>query len=164
MTQDSTDQPDRLDMQLLRALSDNGRATQFALGEELGRSPSAIARRQRVLEEEGIIAGYRADLDLGRLGLGTIVHVKVALNSQREDALDAFEAAIAQCPSVIRCDLMSGTDDYLIAILARSLDDFARIHREQLSRLPGVMRMESGFVLREVVKPRLPPALFAKVK
>lgn len=150
---------DPLDWQLLAELSRNGRITQNALGEAIGRSPTAIARRQTALEESGVIAGYEAKLDLRRLGHGTIVHIKIALGSQRAEALQAFEGAVGACPSVVRCDLMSGTDDYLVTVLARSLDHFAEIHRAELSHLPGVVRMESGFVLKEVVKPRLPPGL-----
>ena len=151
---------DRLDRQLLDALSRHGRATHQALGDAIGRSPSAIARRQKLLEDSGVIAGYQARLDLPGLGLGTLVHIKIALTSQRKEVMEAFEAAIAESPSVVRCDLMSGSDDYMITVLARSLDHFAEIHREELARLPGVARMESGFVLREVVGTRLPPGLW----
>ena len=52
--------------------------------------------------------------------------------------------------------MMSGEDDYIIVVLARDLADFERIHKEQLSRLPGVARLRSSFVLREVVSRPLP--------
>ena len=166
MDSEAPDSPatlDRLDLKLLRELFENGRATHYALSERVGLSPSAIARRQRALEQDGLIEGYEAKLNMRRLGNGTIAHIKVSLGSQSASQFDAFEAAVAQSPSVVRCELMSGTDDYLITVLARSLDHFAQIHREELSRLPGVVRMESGFVLREVVKPRIPPYLFATI-
>ncbi|NTS65698.1 Lrp/AsnC family transcriptional regulator [Sphingomonas sp. HHU CXW] len=147
---------DRVDRRLLGALVENARETAFALAERIGRSATAIARRQRALEESGVIAGYAAQLDLARLGLGTTVHIKMTLESQRKDVLDAFERAIADSPSVVRCDLMSGSYDYLVTVQARDLAHFAEVHREELSRLPGVTSMESGFVLREVVAARLP--------
>jgi DNA-binding Lrp family transcriptional regulator len=150
---------DRVDRQLLASLVANARATSFALAETIGRSPTAIARRQRALEDAGVIAGYTAALDLAALGHATTVHIKMTLESQRQDVLDAFEAAVIASPSVVRCDLMSGTDDYLVTVRARDLSHFAEIHRAELSRLPGVTRMESGFVLREVVAPRLPLGL-----
>lgn len=155
MAQESA-QIDRIDRSLIAALIANARATAFALAEALGRSPTAIARRQRALENSGVIAGYEARVDLSALGYPTIVHIKIALESQRQDVLDAFERAVVASPSIVRCDLMSGTDDYLVTVRARDLSHFAEIHREELSRLPGVTRMESGFVLREVVRPRLP--------
>lgn len=150
---------DRIDRQLLTLLLRNARATAFTLAEAIGRSATAVARRQRALEEAGVITGYEARVDLARLGCATIVHIKMTLESQRKDVLDAFEAAIAASPSVVRCDLMSGSYDYLVTVRARDLGDFARIHRDELSQLPGVTQMESGFVLREVVSPRLPLSL-----
>lgn len=153
---------DRLDRQLLDELARNGRATHQALGDAIGRSPSAIARRQKLLEESGVIAGYQARLDMSRLGLGTLVHIKVALTSQSKAMMEDFERAIGECPSVVRCDLMSGSDDYIITVIARSLDDFADVHRQELAQLPGVARMESGFVLREIVATRLPPGLILR--
>lgn len=150
---------DRIDRRLLALLRDNARATAFTLAEAIGRSATAVARRQRALEEAGIITGYAARLDLAKLGCETTVHIKVTLESQRIDVLDAFETAIAGSPSVVRCDLMSGSYDYLVTVRARDLGDFARIHRDELSRLPGVTQMESGFVLREVVPSRLPITL-----
>src|ERR1700761_4543656 len=109
---------DALDWQLLAELSRNGRITQNALSEAIGRSPTAIARRQATMEESGVIVGYEAKLDLRRLGHGTIVHIKIALGSQRAEALQAFEDAVSACPSVVRCDLLSGTADYLVPVLA----------------------------------------------
>ena len=51
---------------------------------------------------------------------------------------------------------MSGEDDYLVTVMARDLADFERIHKEQLSRLPGVARLKSSFALREVTNRALP--------
>jgi len=147
---------DQVDRKLLSLLIENGRATSFALAEAIGRSATAIARRLRVLEDRGVIAGYAAQLDHAALGYPTIVHIKMTLESQRKEVLEAFEAAVSASPSVVRCDLMSGMDDYLVTVRTRDLSHFAEVHREELSHLPGVTRMESGFVLREVVKPRLP--------
>lgn len=159
-TQDSIETLDRIDFAILAALARDGRMTSQALGDLVGLSSTAAARRQRALEDAGLIRGYRADIDLDGLGLGTIVIVKITLDSQSEHALGAFERAIAASPSVIRCHLMSGTDDYVVTVLARSLKDFSDIHRQELSRLPGVARVESSFVLKEVVERSIPPVLF----
>lgn len=148
---------DGIDRKLLRLLNRDGRATHQQLGEEIGRSPTSIARRQRTLEEAGVIRGYHARLDLAQLGYGARVHIRMSLASQSREQLDAFEGAVRASPSVVHCELMSGSDDYFVTVLVKSLDHFAEIHREELSRLPGVVRMETGFVLRQVVEPRLPP-------
>ncbi|HWT30373.1 MAG TPA: Lrp/AsnC family transcriptional regulator [Propylenella sp.] len=149
---------DRIDRAILAELSSHGRLSHADLSARVGLSPTACARRQKALEEAGLITGYQAVLGLDRLGFGTTVIVRISLDSQSEEALDAFEKAVVQCPSVVRCFLMSGTDDYIVAVNARSIADFERIHRTELARLPRVARIESSFALREVINRAVPPA------
>ena len=120
---------DSFDTTILSELTVNARASHVELAERVGLSSTAIARRQKVLEEEGFIRGYKAVLDLTRFGLSTTVLVRVTLESQNEDALKSFEAAVIGCPSVVRCFLMSGSDDYIVIVQARDIEDFERIHR-----------------------------------
>src|SRR5512143_1314874 len=147
---------DALDRAILGALLQDGRLSQVELAERIPLSATAIARRIRGLEEEGVIQGYQARINRQAVGLGMTVIVHVGLNSQNEDVLKAFEAAVARAPSVVSCHLMSGEDDYLITVMARDLADYERIHKEQLSRLPGVARLKSSFVLRDVASKPLP--------
>ncbi|WP_315705478.1 MULTISPECIES: Lrp/AsnC family transcriptional regulator [unclassified Bradyrhizobium] len=151
---------DKIDMTILAELSTNARISQTELSNRMGLSSTAIARRQRALEEEGYITGYQAILDLTRFGLSTTVLVRVTLDGQSDEALNLFETGVVKCPSVIRCFLMSGTDDYLLVVLARDIEDFERIHRTELSRLPGVSRIQSNFALREIVNRAIPPTIF----
>jgi Lrp/AsnC family transcriptional regulator, leucine-responsive regulatory protein len=153
---------DKIDLAILSALTTNARASQVELSESIGLSSTAIARRQRTLEEEGLIRGYQAVLDLARFGLATTVLVRITLESQSEEALKSFEADVVECPSVVRCFLMSGSDDYLVIVLARDIEDYERIHRTELSRLPGVARIQSSFAMREVVNRAVPPIVFSR--
>ena len=148
-----------IDRKILGALVANGRATQQDLSEAAGLSPSAASRRQKMLEDDGVIRGYRADLNLARMGMGATVMVTVTLESQSEEAMRAFEAAVAISPSVIRCHLMSGREDYLIVVKAASIEDYERIHRQDIATLPRVSRIETAFALREVVNRAVPPRL-----
>ncbi len=150
---------DNIDATILSELTINACASQVELAERVGLSSTAIARRQKVLEEEGFIRGYQAVLDLARFGLSTTVLVRVTLESQNEEALKSFEAAVIDCPSVVRCFLMSGSDDYIVIVLARDIEDFERIHRTELSRLPRVARIQSSFAMREVVNRAVPPVI-----
>ena len=92
-------------------------------------------------------------------GLRTTVVVQVTLKGQSEADLSEFEQAVALCDSVLRCFLMSGSDDYLLILLVRDLVDFERVHKTQLSRLPHVARIQSSFALRDVVRRALPADL-----
>ncbi|MCU0953203.1 MAG: Lrp/AsnC family transcriptional regulator [Hyphomicrobium sp.] len=153
---------DALDMAILAALSQNGRVSQVELAERIPLSPTAIARRIKALEEKGVIEGYQARVSRPALGLTMTVLVQVSLKSQSEELLASFEKAVTAAPSVVSCHLMSGEDDYVLTVLARDLADYERIHRHELSRLPGVTRLRSSFALREVKSRTLPDTLLTR--
>ena len=143
---------DATDRRILATLQKEGRITNAVLSERVNLSPSACHRRGQRLEDEGFIAGYVALVDARRLGKPTTVFVEITLESQAEELLDAFEREVARIPDILECHLMAGTADYLLKIVAEDTEDFARIHRRFLSRLPGVRQMQSSFALREVLK------------
>jgi len=147
---------DTLDRAILGALLEDGRLSQVELAERIPLSATAIARRIRALEEAGVIQGYQARISRQALGLSMTVIVQISLKSQNEDLLKSFEEAVSRASSVVSCHLMSGEDDYLVTVMARDLADFERIHKEQLSRLPGVVRLKSSFALRDVANKPLP--------
>lgn len=151
---------DEFDVAVLQELAANGRATQQELGDAANLSGNAAGRRQRALEDRGVITGYTATMDMEQFGFGTTIIVLIGLERQSSSMLTDFEKAVARCPSVTSCHLLSGGEDYVVTLRARDLRDFERIHRTELSELPGIVRMQSLFSLREVVPHRVPPALF----
>jgi Lrp/AsnC family leucine-responsive transcriptional regulator len=155
---------DTLDIAILGALSDNARITQVEMAERIPLSPTAIARRIKALEDRGVIEGYQAKVSRSALGLDMTVLVQISLQSQSEVLLAEFEKAVAAAPSVVSCHLMSGEDDYVLTVLARDLTDYERIHRQELSRLPGVTRLRSSFALREVKSRLLPDTLLTRTR
>jgi DNA-binding Lrp family transcriptional regulator len=90
----------------------------------------------------------------------TTALVRSALDSQSEEALHAFETAVATCPLVVRCFLVLGSDDYIVTMLARDIQDLERMHRTQLPRLPHVARVRSSFATRKVVNREVLPVIF----
>ena len=142
---------DRIDHAILDCLQRDGRATSAALGEVAGLSPSPANRRQKLLEEAGLIRGYVALLDQDRVGLPVSVFVSVRLSAQTEDHLAAFEQAVAGLPEVMECYVMSGASDYLLRVVAPDLGAYEEFLRTKLTRVPGVHGMESAFALKRVV-------------
>jgi Lrp/AsnC family leucine-responsive transcriptional regulator len=86
------------------------------------------------------------------MSVPTTVFVEITLRAQADDVLDAFEKSVARIPDVLECHLMAGSADYLLKVVAENTEDFARIHRQYLARLPGVAQMQSSFALRTVFK------------
>ncbi len=143
---------DATDRRILAALQKDAKITNADLSDRVNLSPSACHRRVQRLEEEGFIAAYVALVNPRKMGRPTTVFVEITLQSQAEDLLDAFEREVARVPDILECHLMAGTADYLIKIMAEDTEDFARIHRRYLARLPGVRQMQSSFALRTVVQ------------
>lgn len=143
---------DATDARILAVLQRQGRITNADLSEQVNLSPSACHRRVQRLEADGFIKGYVALVDPRRIGKAAAVFVEITLQAQADDVLDAFEREVAKVPGVLECHLMAGSADYMLKVLVRDTEDFARIHRQYLSRLPGVAQMQSSFALRTVFK------------
>ncbi|RJF89877.1 Lrp/AsnC family transcriptional regulator [Oleomonas cavernae] len=142
---------DRMDHAILDVLKRDGRMTATELAGRVGLSASACSRRIKRLEDVGVITGYGAAINEAARARGLTVVVFVSLHSQTEEFLSAFERAVQRCENVVEGYLLSGPFDYSLRVLARDVGDYERIHKEQLSRLPGVSRMQSNFALRKVV-------------
>lgn len=145
-----TDHLDPTDRRILTVLQKDGRISNADLAQRVNLSASACHRRVQRLEEAGFIAAYVALLDPRKLGQTTTVFVEITLSGQGDATLEAFERAVRAVPEVLECHLMAGSADYLLKVLAADTDDFARIHRQHLARLPGVAQMQSSFALRVV--------------
>lgn len=151
MAQDTAD-IDRIDRVILHELQGNGRLTNTALADRVALSESACLRRVKRLEEAGLIRGYVGLVDQSMAGYPDNVFVQITLDSQQQDDLAAFEAAVMQVPEVMECYLMSGEADYILRVIVADARDYERIHSQHLTRLPGVDRVHSSFALRTVIK------------
>lgn len=143
---------DDLDASILRYLERRGRATNYEVGEEVGLSASAASRRIQALEALGAIRGYRTLIDDRLLGKQMTVFVRVTLERQSAAVLSAFENAVRHTRGIVSCHLMAGQYDYMLIARVAGIDDYGRLHQNELSRLPGVTRLETSFALREVLE------------
>lgn len=153
-------QIDRIDAKILKRLAEDGRASVNTVADAAGLSPSACTRRIQALEASGHIAGYSARIAHRRLGYAVTALVDITLGTQVEEDLAAFERAVGGVAGVVECALVSGGQDYRLKIVCRDLDDYERLHREHLGRLPGVVTINSSFVLRAVPTRSEADALF----
>jgi Lrp/AsnC family leucine-responsive transcriptional regulator len=143
---------DRYDRQILEALQEDGRISNKQLAEQVSLSESACLRRVRALEDEGTIQRYVAMLSQEKIGVPGDVLVHIGLHREEQSELAAFEEAVRQIPEVMECYLMTGEFDYLLRVVVADMADFERIHKEELTRLPGVARVNSSVAIRKVLK------------
>jgi DNA-binding Lrp family transcriptional regulator len=137
-------------MLILEALQRDSSRSIAELAELAGVSPSACHRRIKALEAAGVVIGYAAQIDPHKLGLKLQAFVEITLTSQSREAMDRFEAAVQDFDDILDCHLMSGNADYLLRVSAADLEQYDRIHRDCLARLPGVSSMRSAFAIRRI--------------
>lgn len=150
---------DDTDRRILAELQKDGRLTVTELAERIGLSISPCHRRVRALEHSGAIRGYRAELDPAALGLKFSTLVFITLRDGDRRAVEAFEEAVAEVPQVLQAQRLFGDPDYLLHVVTRDLPAFRLLYDEHLSALPGVQRLTSTLVMKEVVVDRPLPLL-----
>lgn len=143
---------DRYDLQILRLLQENGRLSNQELADRIGLSPSPCLRRVRVLEDAGVIAGYRALIDAKALGLSLMALIHISMDQHTPERFEGFEAAIRDIPEVLECLLITGqAADYQLKVVVRDMDAYQQLLLNRITRIPGVTGVHSSFVLRRVV-------------
>lgn len=152
---------DRYDRRILEELQRDGRISNQELAERIGLSPSPCLRRVRTLEESGLITGYRALLDAGKLGLSLMALIHISMDRHTPERFANFEAKVAALPQVMECLLVTGQDaDYQLKVVVQDMDAFQSLLLEKITRIEGVSGVHSSFVLRRVVdKTALPVSL-----
>lgn len=113
-------------------------------------SPATCWRRQRSLEERGLIAGYRAVLDRQKLGLAVSAYVHVTVEKQFAQIIAEIERKIRERPEVTECCATTGDADFTLRVVARDIAAYDRFLQRFLEELPGIGQVRSSIVLREI--------------
>jgi Lrp/AsnC family leucine-responsive transcriptional regulator len=143
---------DRFDTRILEVLQEEGRISNQDLAERIGLSPSPCLRRVRALEEDGVIAGYRAVLDAKRLGLTLLALIHISMDRHTPERFENFEGAIKDLPEVLECLLITGQDaDYQLKVVVRDMEAYQALLLNKITRIDGVSGVHSSFVMRRVV-------------
>ncbi len=149
---------DRYDKRILEVLQREGRISNQDLADRIGLSPSPCLRRVRALEEAGIITGYRALLDAGKLGLDLMAVLSISMDRHTPERFAAFDAAISALPEVLECLLITGRDaDYQLKVIVRDMAAYQDLLLNKITRIEGVTGVHSSFVLRRVVERTVVP-------
>ena len=139
---------DPLDTRIVEILRTDGRISWRDLADRVHLAPSSVAERVRRLEERGVITGYSAQLDPGKLGRSVRAVIDVSLVPG--DQADAFEARVVGRDEVVLAAYVTGSADYTMVVEcvgADGLDAFVRWVRAD----EAVARTESKLMLRSIV-------------
>jgi Lrp/AsnC family leucine-responsive transcriptional regulator len=141
---------DRFDIRILSELQRDGRLAVVELAESIGLSPTPCARRIKVLETNGVIEGYQAILNPGRVGLAVQAIVQVKLTEHTDETVARFEREIALLEEVTNCYAMTGTYDFILQVYAKDLESLSTVVLKKLLRIPNLRDLQSGVVLATV--------------
>ena len=141
---------DRIDRITLKALQKDGRKKNTELARETGLAPSTMLDRVKKLEEKGILKGYRAVMDPAKLGLNAQGFACLSLDRHNVKDIENLEARIKQIPGVRACYHITGRFDYLLHVVAASLDDLGGMIKSSLATIPGIGKIETFLVYSEV--------------
>ena len=140
---------DKIDMLLLRLLSENAELSAGALARRLDMSQPAIWRRVHRLEESGVIRERRIVLDREKLGSDVMVFLGLKLSGKKVVQLEDFERAVSAIPEVQTVEYVLGMYDYRLRVVARDIADFERVLRRRIMTLPGAGDVEANVLLSE---------------
>ena len=139
---------DATDLAILARLQRDGRIANVDLAEEVSLSPSSCLRRTKALEERGVIAGYRAELDREQLGLGLTVFVELTVGRHSRQTSREIEEGLAAIPSVVACHLVSGDADFLVEVMVPSVAFYEEVLLDRILAIEPITAARSIFALR----------------
>jgi DNA-binding Lrp family transcriptional regulator len=139
---------DRLDRRILDELQADARISNQELAKRVGLSPAPCWRRLRRLEKEGLIAAHVTLLNAPAIGLPINVYALVSLENHHPESVKQFDQMVAERPEVLECHSMSGTNDYLLRIVAASIEAYEKFMSAHLLQLRAVRSVNTSFVLR----------------
>lgn len=141
---------DSAERTILAELQEDARITNAELARRVGLSESPCFRRVKALEKAGVIQRYAARVDRRKLGLAVTAFVEVTMERQPDAATEDFLARVRAEPHIIECHAMSGSHDYLMKVVARSIDHFSELCMQRILKFPGVSHVQSSFSLDEI--------------
>jgi len=140
--------PDRLDRLILEELQLDARITNQELAKRVGLSPAPCWRRLKRLESEGFISGYATLLCAPAIGLPIQAYALVSLENHHPQTVEQFDLLVRERPEVLECHSMSGPNDYLLRIVAASMEAYEHFLSTHVMRLSAVRSVNTSFVLR----------------
>lgn len=145
---------DGIDHKIVAALQEDGRLSNVDLADRVGLSPSPCLRRVKLLEEQGVIAGFAAVVNRDAYGLGLTVFVEITVARHSQENASVMEERLTRVPGLVACHMVSGDADFLAELAVANLKAYERILTEHILTIEGVARIRSNFSLRPVVVAR----------
>lgn len=141
---------DERDRQLLGHLQGDARVTSVELARRMRLSTAGLQKRLRKLESRGVIQRYATLVSRQAVGLELLCFVQVSLAHHRPGSVERFPDRIRGMREVLECHYLTGEVDYLLKVVVATHQDLERFLFERLMKVPGVDRIRTSIVLKEI--------------
>lgn len=138
---------DKIDLQILKTLQENGRITNLQLSSEVGLSPAPTLERVRKLENSGYIKSYHALVDEELLGLGIKTFIQIQLDFHENNTIQTFLEEVKQIQEVTECHYVTGQCDFLLKVYVKDIKSYERLILEKISRISVVKKFQTIMIL-----------------
>lgn len=139
---------DEVDQALIAELRGDARLSIRALAERVHISRSSAHARLQALHDAGVIIGYRAEVDLQKIGLP--VRAILVIDTGASPAGSELAAEIAAVPYVVRALTIAGDIDYVVEVAAPSHSDLSDIVLKRVLKLDGVVSVRTHLIIGEM--------------
>lgn len=140
---------DDADRRILSVLQRDSSLSMQELAEQVGMSASPCWRRVKALRDLGVIRGEVALVDRKRVDMGTMAYLHLSLVDHAEATIRRLEEFVQRHDRVVECATITGSDDYVLKLLARDPEDLERFLMKDLLALGVVRSSTTHFVLRQ---------------
>jgi Lrp/AsnC family transcriptional regulator len=145
-------QLDKIDKQLLELLQNDSKLNIKEMAAKLNLTKTPVYERIKKLEKAGVIEKYVAVVNRKKLVANMVVFCTVTLDSQKLEQINIFNEAISKIPEVVECYLMGGSNDFLLKVVVKDLNEYHLFSSGKLAALPNLSQIRSTFVLNEIKK------------
>ena len=150
---------DRTDRAIIDLLQQDARIPNTVLADRVNLTPGPCLRRVQRLETDGIIVGYRAQIDPVAIGQGFEVILDIVLTRFDKASVEHFETTMAGFDEVIELYRMFGSPDYYARIAVADLPTYEIFLTDHVLTIPDIHRVSSRFPMKTVktLRPRPRP-------
>jgi DNA-binding Lrp family transcriptional regulator len=143
---------DEIDKAILELLQNDSKLNIKEIAGKTNLTKTPVYERIKKIEKAGVIDKYVAVVNRKKLAANMVVFCTVTLDSQKLEQINIFNESIAKIPEVVECYLMGGSNDFLLKVVVKDLNEYHLFSSGKLASLPNLSQIKSTFVLNEIKK------------
>ncbi len=148
---------DKIDLNILKIMQENGRITNLQLSQHIGLSPAPTLERVRKLENSGYIKSYHALVDEEKLGLGIKTFIQVSLDFHQSNTIQTFLEEIKAIKEITECHHVTGQCDFVLKAYVKDIKTYEQLIMNKISKISVVKNFQTMIIMSTSKKEPIVP-------